>query len=329
MKVTVQVIIESDEDALPIVEQIACVEREALTAETLGLTLHEAKTIVAQLQATLVTRQAAAYVTQHQRCPRCGVRQRCKGHHQIVLRSLFGKLTVPSPRLYTCRCQAGSVPGSWSPLAERLSERTTPERRYLEAKWAALLPYGVTVDLLEEVLPLQTNPASVYRHVQQVAERLEGELAAVPTQGITGDGDDRSRPGGPVKVGLDGGYVHARDGTNRKAGWFEMIVGVSTPSDSATKRFGFVSGYDTHAKRRLCRVLNAQGMELHQAITFLSDGGDTVRDLPLALSPVAEHVLDWFHIVRQEVAYVIVRQGQHDDRTWCPITSTLGGEAGR
>jgi hypothetical protein len=118
----------------------------------------------------------------------------------------------------------------------------------------------------------------------------------VPTPGITGDGDDRSRPGGPVKVGLDGGYVHARDGTNRKAGWFEMIVGVSTPSDRATKRFGFVSGYDTHAKRRLCRVLNAQGMEPNQALTFLSDGGDTVRDVPLALSPVAEHVVDWFHI---------------------------------
>jgi hypothetical protein len=30
-------------------------------------------------------------------------------------------------------------------IAELLSERTTPELRYLEAKWAALLPYGVTV----------------------------------------------------------------------------------------------------------------------------------------------------------------------------------------
>ena len=33
-----------------------------------------------------------------------------------------------------------------------------------------------------------------------------------------------------------------------------------------------------------------------QAITFLSDGGDTVRDLQLYLSPLAEHLLDWFHI---------------------------------
>lgn len=34
----------------------------------------------------------------------------------------------------------------------------------------------------------------------------------------------------------------------------------------------------------------------HQAITFLSDGGDTVRNLQLYLSPQAEHILDWFHI---------------------------------
>jgi len=31
-------------------------------------------------------------------------------------------------------------------------------------------------------------------------------------------------------------------------------------------------------------------------ITFLSDGGDTVRELQMYLSPQAEHVLDWFHV---------------------------------
>jgi hypothetical protein len=31
-------------------------------------------------------------------------------------------------------------------------------------------------------------------------------------------------------------------------------------------------------------------------VTFLSDGGDTVRDLQLYLNPQAEHVLDWFHV---------------------------------
>jgi hypothetical protein len=30
-----------------------------------------------------------------------------------------------------------------------------------------------------------------------------------------------SWPSVPLKVGLDDGYVHAREGNSRKAGWFE------------------------------------------------------------------------------------------------------------
>lgn len=36
-------------------------------------------------------------------------------------------------------------------------------------------------------------------------------------------------PEPPVTVGIDGGFIHARDGDNRKAGWFEVIVGKSQP----------------------------------------------------------------------------------------------------
>lgn len=109
-------------------------------------------------------------------------------------------------------------------------------------------------------------------------------------------------PDAPLTVGIDGGYVRGRDGDNRKAGNFEIIVGKSMPQQGANKRFGFVNGYDTKPKRRLFELLKSQGMQFNQPITFLSDGGDTVRDLQLYLNPEAEHLLDWLHIVRQEVA---------------------------
>ena len=35
---------------------------------------------------------------------------------------------------------------------------------------------------------------------------------------------------------------------------------------------------------------------MNQTITFLSDGGDTVRDLQFYHAPFSEHFLDWFHI---------------------------------
>ncbi len=97
MKVTVQVIIERDDQA-PIVDEIACLERAALTPDTLGLTVSEAKTVLAQLQDVMVTQQAAAYVAQQQTCSHCGAHRMRKGHHLIVVRSLFGKLMLSSPR---------------------------------------------------------------------------------------------------------------------------------------------------------------------------------------------------------------------------------------
>src|SRR6266508_1490285 len=136
--------------------------------------------------------------------------------------------------------------------------------------------------------------------------------------GCQRDWDALPRPDGPLTVGIDGGYVHARDGDNRKAGWFELIVGKSVPTGGAAKCFGFVTSYDTKPKRRLAELLKAQGLQMNQEITFLSDGGDNVRDLQLYLSPLAEHLLDWFHItmritvLRQQLKELIATAPDHD-----------------
>jgi len=37
-------------------------------------------------------------------------------------------------------------------------------------------------------------------------------------------------------------------------------------------------------------------MQSNQQVTFLTDGGEDVRELPLYLNPQAEHLIDWFHI---------------------------------
>ena len=66
--------------------------------------------------------------------------------------------------------------------------------------------------------------------------------------------------------------------------------------DQASQCFGFVSRYDLEPKGRLAEWLNGQGPQANQAITFLSDGGDTVRELPIGLHPQSEHLLDWFHL---------------------------------
>ena len=75
-----------------------------------------------------------------------------------------------------------------------------------------------------------------------------------------------------------------------------MIAGKCQPDHGEAKCFAFVNTYDAKPKRRLFEVLKAQGLQMNQQVTFLTDGGDTVRELPLYLCPESEHWLDWFHI---------------------------------
>ncbi len=303
MNIKVQLVIEDGSEHDTLVQEVASFSRQTLTPETLGLTLAEAKTLLAQVQETMASQQVADYLDHQHTCPACGRQRARKGQCTIVYRTLFGTLHLPSPRYYTCRCQNHQLEqkGSWSPLALLLAERTAPELLYLETKWASLMSYGLTVKHLAEVLPLDAtvNTTSLRRHVASVAQRLEealGEEQWAFVEGCQRDWDALPRPDGPLTVGLDGGYVHGRDEHQRKAGTFEVIVGKSIPTAGAAKCFGFVQGHDQKPKRRLFEVLKAQGLQMNQAITFLSDGGDTVRELQLYLSPESEHILDWFHV---------------------------------
>ena len=301
MRIRVQVLIESDQEATPPhVEEVAYIERDHLSPETLGLRLDEAKQMLAGVQQVMAQSQVKEYVEQQRQCPRCQQPLACKGHHQIGVRTLFGKLTLSSPRLYTCSCQPQEK-RSWSPVAALFPERSTPELLCQEVRWASLLSYGVTVKLLGDLLPMEheLSTSTISRHVSQVAERLEGELGDEQPSSIEGCPDQWYKlpePTAPLVVSLDGGYVHARSKESRKDGSFEVIVGKSTTGEGVTNRFGLVSGYDTKPRRRLFETLRAQGLQMNQAVTFLTDGGDTVRDLTEGHSPQACHILDWFHI---------------------------------
>ena len=92
-KITVQIAVESALGQLEVIQQVALLERwPSLQPTTLGLSLAEARSILAGLEQTIVERQCAEWVALEQRCPRCGRLRAYKGHHAIVLRTPFGKL---------------------------------------------------------------------------------------------------------------------------------------------------------------------------------------------------------------------------------------------
>jgi hypothetical protein len=311
MKMTIQVIIE---DADMTSHEAAAAKSitlqrnvEDLHPETLGLKLDEAKEILAEIQSVLVTAQVVRFQERQCSCSECGTPYQKNGTHQLTFWTLFGTIKLASQRFYTCSCQQAETPPetnkriSCSPLAKRLPERTAPEFVYLQTKWAAIMSYGRTAELLEDVLPLEKriSTATLSGHVQQVATRVDSELGDEQCSFIEGcpaEWEVLPEPAGPLIVGIDGGYVHTREGQNRKAGFFEIIVGKSMAGEQPPKRFGFVNTYDTKSKRRVYETLKAQGMQMNQQVIFLSDGGDDVRELQRYLNPQAEYVLDWFHI---------------------------------
>src|SRR6266702_2163241 len=305
MKLSVQVVIESDDDddddrQSPAIHVVAQIDRDALSVDTLGLQLEEAKHLLQQVQAVLIDEQVRTSLAEQVACPDCGRPRAHKDTKTIVTRTLFGTLHLRSPRWHQCPCQPQTT-RTFSPLAAALPERTTPELLYLESKFAGLVSYGLSAKLLAETLPIgrPLYASAVRLPTQATGERLESELG--PEQSMFADGcqldwDELPQPDLPLTVGLDDGYVHSSQQRSRRDGWFEVIAGKSMPTDGPAKCFGFVQIYDAKPKRRLFEVLKSQGMQMNQQVTFLTDGGEDVRDLPLYLNPRAEHLSDWIHI---------------------------------
>ena len=301
MKITVRVIVEPGDGAPATSHDVAVLARDDLTAVTAGLRLDEAHQMLAGVQEHLVTAQADGAVALADTCADCGRRLAHKDTRYIVLRSLFGALRLASPRFKTCPCRTGTR-ATFSPLAELLPERTTPELAYWEAKYAALTSYGAAVNLLTETFPLgrTLEATALRRRTTRTAQRLEGDLGAERASFIDtcpAQWAELPRPDLPLVVGLNGGYVHSSAQTSRRDGWFEVIAGRSIPTGGGkAKCFAYIQIYDTKPRRRLYELLKAQGMQDNQTVEFFTDGGDDVRDVPRLLNPQARHWLDWFHI---------------------------------
>ena len=168
----------------------------------------------------------------------------------------------------------------------------------LETKRASLVSFETTADLLKDVLPVGAE--TVRNLLHQVANRMAGELGEERFRIIEGAPQDHAAlppPAGPIVVGIDGGYMRSRerdpDGRLKN---FEVLARKSMAEDRDNRYFGLVRSLDARPNRRLHEVLKEQGLQMNQEITFLNDGEDGIRGMAEAMSPCAEHVLDWFRL---------------------------------
>jgi hypothetical protein len=258
MQVSIMLQIIGDDGAVGDAEEVAALTKITERAEDLGLSLAESKTLLAAAQQRIVEAQVDGWLERHRHCAISGRKLRCKGSYPVTFRTLFGDVRLKSPRFYVPKERQTNGPATISPLTELLPDHVAPERLYLETRWASLVPYAATADLLADVLPIGSgiNATTVRQHVLRAAERMEGDLA-----------EQR---------------VSFMEGTD--------------PRDWEARYIGFVHGYDRKPQCRIIDHLRRQGFLANQDLTFITDGGDEVRSLAERISPCSEHVLDWFHI---------------------------------
>lgn len=307
-------------------ETVADLVKMTKGPEDLGLSLSEAKTLLAKLQQAMVETQVESWLSENRDLD--GRRLRSKGTYPVTFHTLFGDVRLKSPRYCLPRTTGGNGPTTISPLRKLIPDHIAPERLYLETRWASLVPYAAAAELLADVLPIDcgANATTIRQHVMRTAGRIERELTeervSFMQDACPRDWMDLPIPDGRIVIGLDGGYI--RDRNDRKKN-FELIVGRSLPEDGYPRYVGFVHGYDRKPQRRILDHLKKQGVQANQDITFITDGGEEVRSLAEMIAPASEHVLDWFHITMRITVLRQFAQGleNHDEQAGQDLLEAL------
>jgi hypothetical protein len=211
MKMTVQFVVCDNDGHEETFTHVVVLEKACERIQYLGLTLTEAKQILTAFQQRLVEQQTAAFVATHAQCEHCGEALGIKGSHTHTFRTLFGTVTLTSPRLYHCRCQRRKTT-TFRPLNAILTDSVAPELLFMETKWASLVSYGLTAQALKDFLPVDAtlNATTIQNHALAVAQRCEDELGEEQwafVEGCPADWATLPIPDGPLTVGIDGEYV--------------------------------------------------------------------------------------------------------------------------
>jgi len=100
----------------------------------LGLTLSEAKQLLANVQREIAAAQARDHVVRRPGCPRCDGVCHVKDYRDHAVATLFGQVTMTLPRFRCAKCGGIETGISWPSHC-----RSTPELDRLRAQLSALM----------------------------------------------------------------------------------------------------------------------------------------------------------------------------------------------
>src|ERR1700752_3871231 len=114
----------------------------------LGLTLSEAKQLLARVQQAIVAAQAGDLAARRPECPSCRGWCHVNGRRCPLFPTPFGQGTVQLPRFRCVSCGHIARCVTWPSHC-----RSTPELDRLRAHLSALMPFRIAADMLTHLLP--------------------------------------------------------------------------------------------------------------------------------------------------------------------------------
>ena len=267
----------------------------------LGLSLADSKTLVANVQKQLLETQVHGFSFGDKCCPTCSEAVKRKDVQTIVYRTLFGKFTLPNERFLFCVSCGVQGKKSFSPLSDLLITHTHPELIYMQTRWAALLPFGQSLRLLEDVLPIEgaislTNMKLKTAHVGQRIEAdrtKQAELVAPPeiAQTATAAGEEQTPTA--LDVGVDAGYIRSNAAKGEDTRKFGAIA-VKTV-ETKSRSHAYVQTEVADGDKRIIKFLEQGSDAPLTNVTFFTDAGNDIKAATPLVGKGSQRILDWFH----------------------------------
>jgi hypothetical protein len=194
----------------------------------LGLTLAEAKQLLAQFQQAFVAAQARQHAMFRPDCRSCRGRCHVKDWRPHRVATLFGEVGVKLPRLVCAGCGYRKTDVDWPSHC-----RSTPELDQLHARLSALMPYRVAADVLLHLLAIDAgkSPETLRSHTLQIGKQVGGAPMGAPPAAATA-----------ITVTLDSTFIRCREDGERH---LEVHVGNVETGDGGRQVFGAVARTET------------------------------------------------------------------------------------
>jgi len=245
----------------------------------LGLTLTEAKQLLARVQQGVVAAQTDKHGRLRPNCRSCGGRCHVKDRRPHQIATLFGGVSMRLPRFLCVDCGRGETGVTWPSHC-----RSIPELDQLQAHLSALMTYRVAAGVLQHLLPVDSggSPETLRDHTLQVGAQLGNAPAIRPAAAAS-----------TVTVSLDSTFIRGCDDGERH---LEVRVGNVETAAGGRQVFGAVVKAGTDITELIRGNLQAVGQTDDTEVTAFTDGCSGLRSTLADAGVTKPPILDWFHI---------------------------------